>query len=193
MSQAWIETFTGVPFDILEPKPEMIKIEDIAHALSMLCRFTGHTKFLYTVGQHSLVGSYLVPPDFALDFLLHDATEAYIGDMNRPLKHYTEAGDAYRKVEANLSVAIARKFGISEVEPECVRKADDAMLYAEKQQLMTGLSWTGTVWSDFSRAAHVVIREVSPKQIEQFFLDRFYQLKGEKDAVSGHCISDDSL
>lgn len=180
MSQAWIETFTGIAFDILEPKPEMIQIEDIAHALSLLCRFTGHVRRFYSVAQHSLQGSYLVPTRYALDFLLHDATEAYIGDMNRPLKHYTEAGVAYREVESKLSLAIAKRFKISEIEPGCVREIDDAMLYAEKQQLMTSTPWTGTAWNDFSKAAQIELYNLPPGEIERKFLDRFYELKEMK-------------
>src|SRR6267378_1608096 len=100
-AKAWIVTYSGLQFYHLAPTPEMVCIEDIAHALSQTCRWTGHTKFHYSVAQHSIYCSFLVPAEHALAALLHDASEAYLGDMNRPLKHYTDAGPAYMKVEAN--------------------------------------------------------------------------------------------
>src|SRR5689334_10911717 len=77
-------TFSGEPFWPLDPQPEDIRIVDIAHALSLQCRFNGHTKFHYSVAQHSLIMSFNVPLQFALEALLHDAAEAYIGDLIRP-------------------------------------------------------------------------------------------------------------
>ena len=91
---AWIITYSGKKFYHLAPSAEMVDIVDIAHALSLTCRWTGHTRYHYSVAQHSWYFSYLVPKEFALSALLHDASEAYLGDMNRPLKHFTPAGPA---------------------------------------------------------------------------------------------------
>ena len=113
ISNAAIETYSGKWFDILNPQPEMIDIESIAHATSMVCRFSGHTRHHYSVAQHSWLGSYLVPRENALEFLLHDASEAYIGDMSRPLKHCTEAGKHYREVEARITAVIREVFGLA--------------------------------------------------------------------------------
>ena len=80
----WILTWSGKRFDLFEPTPEMIDPRDIAQALGTIARFNGHTKEHYTVAQHSVIVANLVPPEHQLAALLHDATEAYIGDMVRP-------------------------------------------------------------------------------------------------------------
>lgn len=172
---AWIETYTGVAFDILAPTLDMINIEDIAHALSQMNRFTGHCKFPYPVAQHSRLGSYIVPQEHAFAFLLHDASEAYIGDMNRPLKHFSAAGDAYRAVEDRVQSLIYKRFGLDEHEPKVVKDVDNLMLYAEKQQLMHSPDFKYQ-WSETQEAADVVIKETSFYDNKRLFLDRFYEL-----------------
>src|SRR5271170_7300011 len=93
--RAWIQTYTGGVFHILDPQQNEIYIKDIAHALAMQCRFTGHVRKFYSIAEHCVLGSHIVPKKLALQFLLHDASEAYIADINRPLKHYTGVGAAY--------------------------------------------------------------------------------------------------
>src|SRR5688500_14252940 len=87
---SYIRTYTGKEFYPLKPELDKIDIEDIAHALSNLCRFTGHTKQFYSVAQHSVLASEFVRvydnPHLNLFVLLHDASEAYICDISRPLK-----------------------------------------------------------------------------------------------------------
>lgn len=175
MSKATILTSTGVTFDILEATTDMICIEDIAHSSSMCNRFTGHTKFPYPVSQHSRLGSYLVPKMYAMRFLLHDASETYIGDVNRPLKHFTPAGDAYRKIEAPLQALIYYKFGLNDEDPVVIKETDNQMLYAEKAQLMFPKPW-GTKWSLDQKAADVKIIETSFRVNRALFLDRFYEI-----------------
>lgn len=178
MSTAFIQTFTGKMFDILEPTPEMIDIVDIAHALSQGNRFTGHCKFPYPVAQHSRLGSYLVPKEFAREFLLHDASEAYIGDMNRPLKHFTTAGVEYRKVEAKIQLLITQVFGLPEVESPIVKKVDNQMLYAEKRQLMYSKDFVYK-WSEEEEAADLKIVETSFRLNKSLFLRRFNYLSNQ--------------
>jgi hypothetical protein len=175
MSQATIVTASGIMFDIMETTPDMVKIDDIAHALSMNNRFTGHTKFPYPVSQHSRLGSYLVPPKYALRFLLHDGSEAYLGDMNRPLKHFTPAGVEYRKVEAVVQAVIYKKFGLVGEDPEVIHKIDNQMLYAEKAQIMAPTEWKN-IWSTDRTPADVKIIETSFRVNKAFFLDRFYSI-----------------
>ena len=174
MSRAYIQTFTGLSFDILKPTVEMVSIEDIAHALSQMNRFTGHCRYPYPVSQHSRFVSHLVPDEFALWGLLHDASEAYIGDMNRPLKHFSAAGESYRRVEKHLMNVICDKFNLSREEPPCVKEADDMMLYAEKQQLMYSPDFIYQ-WAEV-KPADVKIVETSFYDNKKLFLERFYQL-----------------
>ena len=175
MSNATIVTASGMCFDILETTLDMICIEDIAHSLSQMNRFTGHTRFPYPVAQHSRLGSYLVPPKYALRFLLHDGSEGYLGDMNRPLKHFTPAGDEYRKVEARIQGLIYNKFGLSADEPEIIHEIDNQMLYAEKEQIMPPTEWQNK-WSKDEKAADVRILETSFRVNKALFLDRFYNI-----------------
>ena len=83
---SWIQTFTGRKFDVLNPRAEDVCWLDIAHSLAHQCRFNGHTKQFYSVAHHSVLASQHVPERFALRALLHDAAEAYIGDMPKPVK-----------------------------------------------------------------------------------------------------------
>lgn len=175
MSDACIITSTGKMFDVIDTTPEMICIEDIAHALSQANRFTGHPKFPYPVSQHSRLGSYLVPMRYALRFLLHDGSETYIGDMNRPLKHFTPAGEEYRKVESPLQMKIYNKFGLFGPDPEIIHEVDNLMLYAEKEQIMPRQTWKHE-WSKDRMAADVKIVETSFRVNKALFLDRFYQI-----------------
>jgi 5'-deoxynucleotidase YfbR-like HD superfamily hydrolase len=172
---AWIQTYSNKKFNILDPQPDEICIEDIAHALSQQCRFTGHTKFHYSVAQHSYYCSTIVAPEFALEALLHDASEAYIGDMSRPMKHFTAAGEEYVKVERKIEECIARKFNLPTKMSEEVKRADNLMLYAEKTALMSRMEWD-TKWSATQEAANVRIVEWSPNWAEDMFLCRFYGL-----------------
>jgi len=103
-------TVSGQVVDLHKPTPEMIHIEDIARALSKICRFGGHTRKFYSVAQHSVLVSNLLPPVLMLDGLLHDATEAYVGDVIKPLK--VLISDVYDKIEERFACAIARKFGL---------------------------------------------------------------------------------
>lgn len=173
--KAWIETFTGKKFHVLAPQQEEICIEDIAHALANQVRFTGHVREFYSVAQHSVYVSELVAPEHAKWGLLHDAPEAYISDLNRPTKYFTEIGPAFQCVEAAIMDAIALKFGLCEPEPEAVRAADNLMLYAERNQLLGKLPWDFK-WGP-EVAANIQIYPLLPKVAEDLFLERFFELQ----------------
>lgn len=128
-----ILTHSGLSFNLLEPNPDLIEIEDIAHALSMLCRFTGHTNRFYSVAEHSVRASREVHADFALEALLHDATEAYLGDVSSPLKAQLHE---YRNIEFNLDCCIRQHFGLPMRQTIQVKQADLAMLATERAHLM---------------------------------------------------------
>lgn len=189
MKNATIETYTGKLFDILSPKLDQICIEDIAHSLSLLCRFTGHVRHFYSVAQHCLLGSYLVSEEHALEFLLHDATEAYLGDMSRPLKHATPAGTHYRKVEEKVASVIRKRFGLPKKQSKEVHTVDNQMLYAEKNQLMGNTVWSDDMiksWEAKDRTpADVIIVRWDPKYCEDMFLLRAKFLLDKKLGVIG--------
>lgn len=130
---SWILTRSGRQFDLLNPTADMICTHDIAHALARLCRFNGHTHTHYSVAQHSLIVCSLVPQKDQLPALIHDATEAYLGDMTRPLKALMPE---YREIELRVWHAICDFFNIEPILPESVIRADMVALATERRDLM---------------------------------------------------------
>ncbi len=177
--KAYIITASGKKFNLLNTHPDMIDIYDVAHALANGCRWTGHCKFHYSIAQHSYYCSLLGPEENRFWNLNHDDSEAYIGDMNRPLKHYTAAGDAYRLVEHPLQTMIYESVGLYGEEPASVKIADNAMLYAEMDQLLPAPKFdvVGNNPLGYNKSAPIEIEEWTPKYAKQMFLDRYFYLK----------------
>lgn len=120
---------SGALFDVLQPNPGDIRLDDIAHALSNICRFNGHTKEFYSVAQHSLLVSDLVDYEHKLQALMHDAAEAYVGDVVTPVKFLL--GDKYRELITGVEKSIAQAFGYPAELSEEVKAADLRALYLE--------------------------------------------------------------
>lgn len=168
-----IRTSTGRQFHLLEPWRNDPNIGEIAHALSHLCRFTGHTDRFYSVAQHSVHVSHLVPPALAMHGLLHDAAEAYLGDVASPLKALLPQ---YRELEAHIQGWICRAYGLSQDMPEEVKAADQQMLVQEMHDLFPRQVATG-------EAPHALpwpIEPWTPAQAREAFLTRFAHI-GLKD------------
>ena len=108
----WFTTYTGKKFHIFDPSLDEIDIADIAHSLSLICRYGGHLPEHYSVAQHSVLVSNLVPENIALEALLHDAEEAYTGDMIRPFKKHP-AMSFFNTVGINIEQRINKKFNLS--------------------------------------------------------------------------------
>jgi hypothetical protein len=132
----WMQTFTGIQFWPLDPRVEEICIEDIAHSLANQCRFAGHVREFYSVAQHSVLVARLVPQEFKLWALLHDASEAYLVDLPRPVKRHSRMGEEYREIESRVMLAVCERFGLPPLMPACVHAADDVLLMTEKRDLM---------------------------------------------------------
>lgn len=137
----FITTYTGQSFYVTNPNPDDVQIEDIAHALSQFTRFTGHTRYkFYSVGEHSVLCSVVadflgLSPRLQLIALLHDASEAYCGDVNRPLKQELPQ---YKNAEDKIMNAIWRKYNLFPTDEEyhTIKKIDNTLLVAEMKQLM---------------------------------------------------------
>ncbi len=170
----YITTYSKIKFRPLEPVAEDIKIEDIAHSLSMLCRANGHYSSFYSVAAHSLncydeACARRESPRVKLACLLHDATESYMSDVTRPVKKYL---DEYVKIEEKLSSVIYEKFlgsPLTEYEKNMVQIIDDAMLYYEflefgAEKLADEPPYVAAT-PDFYKG--------TMKQVEQEFLDIF--------------------
>jgi len=131
-----IRTVTGKYVNVFEPTPDMICIEDIAHSLSMQCRFGGHLPNFYSVAQHSMNCAYLIESeDLKLAALLHDASEAYLIDVPRPVKLGLSN---YKEIEDGLMRVIAEKFGFAYPFHADIKAVDEQMLQAEWHHLMLG-------------------------------------------------------
>lgn len=171
----WMQTYTGQAFWPLDPNPFEIHPADIAHALSMICRYGGHSRFFYSVAEHCVLVSRAVAPEYALWGLLHDASEAYVGDMVRPLKRHMPQ---YRAVEDNLLDHIACRFGLEPGIPQAVHDADNRILLDERQAVMAmppPLHW-GPV--EDLEPLGVAVQLLSPQRAESAYLERLYELMG---------------
>jgi hypothetical protein len=175
----WFITHSGKFFFPMDPHPEDVDINDIAHALSFICRFGGHCRQFYSVAQHSvLVSEYAevcsTAPLIWLQALIHDATEAYIGDMVRPLKL---AMGSYRDVETKLEAIVHEALGIplpNAQEKPFIKEADNALLMTERRDLMNhrGVEWSTPAKAWTSRT----IEPVSPQSAANQFLRRYHRL-----------------
>jgi hypothetical protein len=170
----YIRLSSGNNFYFLRPDEHDFLITDIAHALSMINRYTGHTPFTYTVAQHSVLASHLVPPEDALDTLLHDASEAYLSDVSSPLKYLLPE---YQKIEAKTERAIAKKFGLTYPMKKSVMLADKRMLTTEFADVI-GIE--PPAFCDEYPRAPFHIEQWSHEKSESMFFDRYAELSGAK-------------
>jgi hypothetical protein len=165
----WMQTFSGHQFFPLDPRPEDLCIGDIAHALSNLCRFGGHVREFYSVAQHSVIVSQLLPKNLKLAGLLHDATEAYLVDIPRPLKR---ALPEYKAIEHRLELVIAEKFGVDFSDPR-IKRADNVALMTEGRDL---LGEKPAEWGVDEKPAKFVIYAENPDVAREMFMRAFNQL-----------------
>lgn len=171
----WMQTYTGRKFYPLSPSPEDVDLVDIAHALSMICRYGGHVCEFYSVAEHSWLMSYAVPPEHALTALLHDAAEAYVGDMVRPLKRQLAR---YMSAERVVLRAIEERFGIDGLVslPAAVKEADNRILLTERDALLTPAPDTWDI--EGLTPLPVTIGAFHPRVAKRVFLERFDELTG---------------
>lgn len=130
----WMQTATGRAFYPLDPRPEEIDLYEIASGLSRMCRYGGQIGRLefYSVAEHSVLLSYVVPPELARWALLHDSSEAYIVDVPRPIK---PALVGYAQIEDRLMRAVAVRFGLEWPMPDALKAYDDRILQNERRAL----------------------------------------------------------
>lgn len=170
-------TYTGKHFNPLEIKEADVCIEDIAHALSLLCRGGGHLKYFYSVGQHSVncareAQARGLSDKTVLGCLLHDASEAYISDIIRPVKHHLTN---YLEIESMIMDVIFWKFGLSELseqETKQIKQIDDEMLDNELPALLC----TEQPDNCARLLSNPDFALLSARETEQSFLDLFSQL-----------------
>jgi uncharacterized protein len=183
MPADFIETFTGKRFRPLAPVSADIDLKDIAQALSHQCRFQGHVRDFYSVAEHSVRVSWLVEEwghdvTTQLWALLHDASEAYLQDVARPLKVQPVFGP-YRDAEDHLMRVIAHHFELPGAQPEAVTKADYIMCATEARDLMP---FVPEHWADMVAKFPPVpepyrITPWVPREARRKFFNRFTTLR----------------
>lgn len=177
----FMQTFTGRKFWPLDPRPGEIDILDIAHALAMQCRYGGHSRNFYSVAEHCVhVSRWLSEmgesKKTALVGLLHDATEAYLVDLPRPVK---ASFPDYKSAEDRLWRVIARRYGLPEAMPAKVHEADNRILADEIRQNMVPMDWH----DKHDDPLGIRLQFWSPDRAETEFLLEFVRLTDGKGRV----------
>lgn len=163
----WITTYSGIHFYPLDAREDEINIHDIAHSLSLQCRFAGHCNKFYSVAEHSCHIFDTATKENALWGLLHDATEAYLVDLPRPVKN---SMPIYKTTENRLMEIIASKYGLIAEMPSEIKKLDIAILFAEAKQNMNSST---EEWKDQAEPLDIKLRFWNPKKAEVEFMSRF--------------------
>jgi len=175
---AGITLLSGTMFDYLNPGASKIDINDIATPLSNVCRFAGHLPMFYSVAQHVVNCSYIVPPAFAFDALMHDTAEAFTNDIPTPLK---TALPVFKELECKIEAAMAEQFGFEYPLHPAVHLADRQMLGLEmryikgdhgEHEVLQGIDFEG-----LQHMPGVCLTSLAPRVARQLFLDRYEELQ----------------
>ncbi|HAA55268.1 MAG TPA: phosphohydrolase [Myxococcales bacterium] len=171
--ESWILTSTGRKFCPFSPDMDAVAIEDIAHSLSMQCRYNGHCRVFYSVAEHSVRVSRILPDVYALWGLLHDAAEASLSDMPRPVKYQLTA---FLEYEDALLKQLAAHFGLSWPMPDAVKEADDILLVTELRDIMP----PSPRLKEFGvePLEERIVETLLPQEAKALFLERFGELAG---------------
>jgi len=166
----WIQTHSGKKFSLIDPQPEDVDLDDIIHALSNTCRFYGHCNEFYSVAQHSILTAHLVKK-YKYTALLHDAGEAYYGDISRPFKQILKQneffGNILKRIDEVISISLKTKNPV----PREVKDADNIALATEKRDLLKNqVDWDGFL----PKPAKLKIIPLPSKTIEPMFRRAIY-------------------
>jgi uncharacterized protein len=178
----YLQTVSGRWVNPFDPDPGQLDAADIARALANQCRFGGHARVFYSVAQHSVIVSELVEArggdvEDAFAALMHDATEAYLGDMPHPIKHRSPLGAAFKEAEDHLEQVIRKHFRISAHVPE-IKRVDRALLATERRAF-SGESWH---WPELEGVEPLALELVawSPDDAAEAFASRYAELDARR-------------
>jgi len=178
-----IQTLSGRRVNPFDAAPEDIDPADIALALSNLCRFGGHSRAFYSVAQHSVIVCDLLaetgaPADQVLAALLHDASEAYLGDLPHPIKHRSELGAQFKAAEHRLEAVINARFGLPPEASAAIKPIDRALLATERRTF-SRVAWE---WPELDgvEPLDLEIEPWEPRRAAREFLDRYERLEAQR-------------
>lgn len=170
-----IQTHSGLYFDFENPQVEQVLIEDVAHALSNICRYNGHCAQFYSVAQHAVLVSHLVDEDHEWEAFHHDDGEAYTGDVPTPLKQLLPQ---FKKIEKRVEKTIAKKFGLPKKMTHEVKIGDLQALMIEKRCLLTIQNhWAILDGVPEPKIDHII--PLPPELAKKLYLDRYEELKAK--------------
>jgi hypothetical protein len=178
----YLQTVSGRFVNPFDPDPGQLDAGDIARALANLSRFGGHTRVFYSVAQHSVIVSQLVEErggdvEDAFAALMHDATEAYLGDMPHPIKHRSPLGAAFKEAENHLEQAIQARFRIKPDVPE-IKRVDRALLATERRAF-SGENWH---WPELDgvEPLDIELEAWPPDDAARMFAERYAELHARR-------------
>lgn len=173
----YIATYTNKHFNYIDVTEEDITLGDIAQGLSNECRFAGQISHFYSVAQHAVYVSYLVPQEYALEALLHDASEAYCKDLPTPLKALLLE---YKKIEKRIDGVIRKKFNLSAEMSDVVNYADLVMLATERQFFALDLDNKWPILEGIPETDLIAICLVPPAKAKKLFIERYKELTSKE-------------
>ena len=183
-----ISLLSGAMFDYNNPEDSDVTIEDIATALSNVCRFSGHVQYFYSVAQHVVNTSYLVSDEHAFTALMHDTAEAFTNDLPTPLK---AAFPIFKELEVRIESAMSKKFKFMYPYPSEIKYADSQMLLMEKLVVKGDQSHRDCLDGvDVTNAwAKVDLDPMSAPEAKELFLTRVYELYPDKVFYDKHMVA----
>ena len=174
-----IALLSGAMFNYNKPEESGVTVDDLATALSNVCRFSGHLPRFYSVAQHLVNTSRIVAPEFAFTALMHDTAEAFTNDLPTPLK---AALPVFKELETKIEAAMSNKFGFQFPYPPEVKLADTQMLLLEKNYVKED----DNVWEYYGDVEFEHLRDTvdldswQPRRAKREWMERFEELNNER-------------
>lgn len=175
----WIGLLSGAKMNYNKPEESDVTLDDLASALSNICRFSGHLPKFYSVAQHLVNTSRIVPVEFAFDALMHDTAEAFTNDLPTPLKW---AFPVFKQLEEKIEAAMADRFGFNYPYDPAVKTADTIMLLLEKKYVkLDEREWPVYDGIEFEHMFdRVDLKPWQPIRAKREFLERFEELERDQ-------------
>lgn len=179
MSDNWIGLLSGATMDYDHPEESDVTLDDLASALSNVCRFSGHLPCFYSVAQHLVNTSRIVHADYAYPALMHDTAEAFTNDLPTPLKW---AFPIFKELEVKIEAAMAKRFGFAYPYPPEIKLADTQMLLLEKKYVkLDDRPWPNYEGFEYEHLRPLVdLKPWQPLRAKREFLERYEELTSGK-------------